>query len=85
LVILVDQAPKDIPAFDLGGESRGVRGVRGDGHCKIDASVRALLVVVAHVLEKDMLCMPSADQQEAVKTLPSYGPHPAFRVCIRPR
>jgi hypothetical protein len=85
LVILVDQTSKDVPAFDLGGESTGVRGVRGEGHCKIDAPMRALVIVVTHVLEKDTLCMPSADQQETVKTLPSYCPHPALGVCIRPR
>jgi hypothetical protein len=85
LVILVDQAPKDVSAFHVGGESRDARGVRGDGHCKIDALVRALLVVVAHVLEKDTLRVPAADEQEPIKTLAPHRSHPALgvRICSR--
>jgi len=42
----VDQTPKDVSAFHLGGESGDAGGVGGDWYGESDAAVRTLLVVV---------------------------------------
>ena len=61
-VVLVDDAPKDIPAFNVAGNDSDVGGVTGDRHGQADAPVRTLLVVVAYVGAQDAFCMPTTDE-----------------------
>jgi hypothetical protein len=48
LVILMDQTPEDVPAFNVRRESRDARGVGRDGYGETDAALRTLRVVVGH-------------------------------------
>ena len=68
-VVLVDQAPEDVPAFDVGGASRNVRGVIGDRYRKADTAVRTLLVVMAHVGAQDTFSVATTDEQQLVEDI----------------
>jgi len=81
----VDDAPKDIPAFNVVGSDSDVGGVTGDRHGQVIASVWALFVVMTHVRPQNALCVATTDEQEAIETLASHRAHPALGVGVGSR
>ena len=63
------------------GDDRAVR----DRHAEVDSPVRALLVVVPDVAEKDSFEVTVAQNEQPVETFCPHRPHPALRVRVGPR
>ena len=83
-VVLVDEAAKHIVTIDVMAKW-GSRASPTRRHLEVDASVRSLAVVMAHVLSKHSLEVAMAKDEHPVETFGPDGFHPAFRVGIGPR
>ena len=81
----MDEAPKDVATFNVGGKDSDVRRVVGDRYGEADATVRTLFVVVTYIGAQDTLCTATTDEQKLVRTLASCRVHPALGVRVGPR
>ncbi len=88
LVVLMNQAAEAVPPPNAGGDrDRARRSSGGDtaGRAKRKASVRSLVVVVAHVLVEHSLKVASAPDQHPVQTLLPDRADPALGGGVGPR
>jgi hypothetical protein len=83
-VVLVDEATEHIVTMDV--ERRGNSGHPAveDGPTDVDASVGALLAVVAGVLPEDSFEVPFTQDEHPVEAFGPHRPHPALGVSIWP-
>jgi hypothetical protein len=81
LVVFVDQAAEAIPPLDAGGSRNRIRpspDLDTPGRTKREASVRPLVVVVAHVLVEQSHKVASTPDQHPVQALLPDRPYPAL-------
>src|SRR6266576_5449695 len=67
--VLVDQPSKDVDAFDAAAGLEPPIGKAGNGHLKVDASMRSGGVVMRQVGSQDMLQVPAVADQQPVQAL----------------
>jgi hypothetical protein len=83
-LVLVDEVTEHVVTMDIQGRGSDGRAVR-DRHVEVDASVRALFVVVPDVAAKDSFEVTLAHHEQPVETFCPHRSHPTLRVSVGPR
>jgi hypothetical protein len=81
----VDQPSKDVDAFDAPAGLDPPIDRAGNGHLKVDASMRSGGVVMRQVGSQDMLQVPAVADQQPVQALAANCPHPPLGIGIPAR
>ena len=81
-VVLVDEASEHVVTMD--SERRGSGGISTRWYLEMDATMRALLVVMRDVLPKHSLEMSTTEDEDLVEAFCPNSPHPTFHVGISP-
>jgi hypothetical protein len=84
-VVLVNQAAKEVDAFDARGNRQRGHGRHRCAHrnVEVDAAVRPGRIVVLEIASEDTLQLPTVPDKCPIQTLGADGPHPPFRICVR--
>jgi hypothetical protein len=85
LGIFVDQAAEPVPAQDPDIRVRSGRMITPSGRALEERPVRAMNVIVLHVLTQDQPQVPLAGDQHPVQALAPGTSDPAFGYSVRPR
>lgn len=84
-VVFVDEPAKNVVTVDVPQRGSDGEAFARHRHLKIDASVRALLVVMADVFSKDSVEVAAANDEQPVQAFGANCPYPAFRESVGPR
>jgi hypothetical protein len=84
-VVFVNEPAKDVVTMHDLQRGGDVQAFARHRYLKIDASVRALLVVMVDVLRKDPFEMAMAQNEQPIEAFGANRPYPAFRESVGPR
>ena len=82
--IFVDESAEDLVSLDPAAVG-GHYPQSGFGRLLSQGPVWTVSIVVINEFGQDSLKVLGVDDQDLVQAFPPCGPHPSFRVCVRPR